>query len=39
MGRGDAARREDRWGDGEERSNSGEVDNMGRGDVVRREDG
>ena len=31
MGRGDASRREDRWGDGDELSSSGEVDDMGRG--------
>ena len=31
MGRGDAVRREDGWGDGYERSSSGELDSMGRG--------
>ena len=31
MGRRDAARREDRWGDGNEPNNSGEVGDMGRG--------
>ena len=30
-------RREDGWGDGDERSSSGEVSSMGRGDAVRQE--
>ena len=38
MGRGDAVRWEDGWGDGDERSNSGEVDSMSKGDAGRRED-
>ena len=35
----DAGRWEDDWGDGDERSSSGEVDGMGKGDVGWREDG
>ena len=33
-GVGDAGRREDGWGDGDERSSSSEVSGMGRGDAV-----
>ena len=34
MGRGDATRQKVRWGDGDERSSSGEVDDMGKGDAA-----